>query len=83
MGLPARRGEDGKQIRPEDGDGGMIMVHDYTDTGLFPGTRKAIDTFLSDKPERVAECYGIIATIVKQPATRRTKLHKRACRDKM
>lgn len=149
MGLPARRVEDGKQIRQEDGKGGMavpqqlfrkafadealrlpdgihqgffmnisaseypspiafaffdgdlyssicdsfervywkmsvggmIMVHDYTETGLFPGTRKAIDTFLIDKPERVTECYGIIAAVVKQPATHRAKRYQRACRD--
>ena len=146
MGLPSRRAEDGKQVRHEDGEGGMkveqwrfranfrtaklklpdgihqgffknisaseyppeiafaffdgdlyssicdsfeqvywkmssggiIMVHDYTDNGLFPGAKKAIDTFLLDKPERVTECHGIVAMIVKQTAaTHSSKWHRR------
>lgn len=46
--------------------GGVIMVHDYTESGLFPGAKKAIDEFLADKPERVHECFGILALVVKQ-----------------
>ena len=46
--------------------GGVIMVHDYTTEGLFPGAKKAIEDFLRDKPERgVLECYSIIGMVVK------------------
>ena len=48
--------------------GGIIMVHDYTrgNDGIFPGAKKAIDEFLANKPERVNECWGILATVVKR-----------------
>ena len=53
------------QIYHKCSPGGIIMVHDYTEIGFFPGSKKAIEDFLADKEERVVECYGMTALIVK------------------
>ena len=55
-----------RQVYHKMSPGGIIMVHDYTVDGLFPGAKRAIEDFLRGKPERVRECYSIIGTVVKK-----------------
>ena len=45
--------------------GGIILVHDY-DWPVFPGTKKACDDFLADKPEKVVCEINGIGKMVKQ-----------------
>mmetsp|Transcript_35646 Transcript_35646/g.80589 ORF Transcript_35646/g.80589 Transcript_35646/m.80589 type:complete len:264 (+) Transcript_35646:66-857(+) len=45
--------------------GGVIVVHDYMTDGRFLGPKQAIDEFLADKPDKIEECCGLMALIVK------------------
>ena len=55
-----------KKVYHKVSPGGVIIVHDYsTAAGNFAGAKHAVDEFLRDKPEKVEECYGILALVVK------------------